>query len=82
MKDSRSPPAIAVTTPSSWQSADETFKPGVKLAERVVGRIQQRLPVNPEDEDEENDDAWADEWDDDPLDDDDPLREDDRRAAS
>jgi hypothetical protein len=35
-----------------------------------------------EDEDEEIDDAWADEWDDDPLDDDDPLREDDRRAAS
>jgi hypothetical protein len=35
-----------------------------------------------EDEDEEIEDAWADEWDDDPLDDDDPLREDDRRAAS
>ncbi len=35
-----------------------------------------------EDEDEELEDAWADEWDDDPLDDDDPLREDDRRAAS
>jgi hypothetical protein len=35
-----------------------------------------------DDEDETADDAWADEWDDDPLDDDDPLREDDRRAAS
>ena len=31
---------------------------------------------------DDDDDAWADEWDDDPLDDDDPLREDDRRAAS
>ena len=33
-------------------------------------------------EETDEDDAWADEWDDDPLDDDDPLREDDRRAAS
>lgn len=38
--------------------------------------------VEDEDEEEEKEDAWADEWDDDPLDDDDPLREDDRRAAS
>jgi hypothetical protein len=35
-----------------------------------------------EDEEETDDDAWADEWEKDPLDDDDPLREDDRRAAS
>jgi hypothetical protein len=35
-----------------------------------------------EDESEETEDSWDDEWDDDPLDDDDPLREDDRRAAS
>ena len=38
--------------------------------------------VEDEDEDEETEDAWADEYDNDPLDDDDPLREDDRRAAS
>ena len=35
-----------------------------------------------DDEDDETEGSWDDEWDDDPLDDDDPLREDDRRAAS
>jgi hypothetical protein len=35
-----------------------------------------------EDEDDELEGSWDDEWEDEPLDDDDPLREDDRRAAS
>jgi hypothetical protein len=35
-----------------------------------------------DDEDEELEGSWDDEYDDDPYDDDDPLREDDRRAAS
>jgi hypothetical protein len=35
-----------------------------------------------DDEDDELEGSWDDEFDDDPYDDDDPLREDDRRAAS
>ena len=35
-----------------------------------------------DDEDDELEGSWDDEYDDDPYDDDDPLREDDRRAAS
>ena len=38
--------------------------------------------VDEDEEETDDDDAWADEWEKDPLDDDDPLREDDRRAAS
>ena len=49
---------------------------------RTLADVDLDAKTDDEDEDEEVDDAWADEWDDDPLDDDDPLREDDRRAAS
>jgi hypothetical protein len=49
---------------------------------RTLADVDLDGKVVDEDEDETDDDAWADEWDDDPLDDDDPLREDDRRAAS
>jgi hypothetical protein len=49
---------------------------------RTLADVDLDDKVDDEDEDEAADDAWADEWDHDPLDDDDPLREDDRRAAS
>jgi hypothetical protein len=49
---------------------------------RTLADVDLDDKVDDEDEEETADDAWADEWDDDPLDDDDPLREDDRRAAS
>jgi hypothetical protein len=49
---------------------------------RTLADVDLDGKVEDEDVDETDDDAWADEWDDDPLDDDDPLREDDRRAAS
>ena len=50
---------------------------------RTLADVDLDGKVEDEDIDEtDDDDAWADEWDDDPLDDDDPLREDDRRAAS
>jgi hypothetical protein len=49
---------------------------------RTLADVDLDDKVDDEDEDEAADDAWADEWDDDPLDDDDPLRGDDRRAAS
>ena len=49
---------------------------------RTLADVDLDGKVVDEEEDETDDDAWADEWDDDPLDDDDPLREDDRRAAS
>ena len=49
---------------------------------RTLADVDLDGKVADEDDEETDDDAWADEWEKDPLDDDDPLREDDRRAAS
>ena len=39
--------ASALSNPSSWRAADETYRPGARVAERVVARIQERLPADP-----------------------------------
>lgn len=42
--------ASAVTTPAVWQAADTSFRPGAQVADRVVARIQERLPADPGDD--------------------------------
>lgn len=39
--------ASAVTTPAVWRDADTGFRPGANVAERIVSRIQDRVPQDP-----------------------------------
>lgn len=39
--------ASAVTTPAVWRDPDTDFRPGANVAERIVSRIQDRVPQDP-----------------------------------